>query len=88
MIARIFTSTYPALLQADTMDNYDSDSSAGDDVETNVLLGYASKEPTSDEFSQLGGHPVCAVSLEHRWTVRLTRYFRHGLTTRPLPRVN
>ncbi|EGP83514.1 uncharacterized protein MYCGRDRAFT_77064 [Zymoseptoria tritici IPO323] len=40
------------------MDNYDSDSSAGDDIETNVLLGYASKEPTSDDFSQLGGHPT------------------------------
>lgn len=41
-----------------TMADYDSDSSGADDVETNVLLGYASKEPTSDEFSQLGGRPV------------------------------
>ncbi|KXT15500.1 hypothetical protein AC579_3395 [Pseudocercospora musae] len=40
------------------MANYDSDSSIGDDIETNVLLGYASKEPTSDDFSQLGGHPI------------------------------
>lgn len=40
------------------MADYDSDSSGADDVETNVLLGYASKEPTSDEFSQLGGRPV------------------------------
>lgn len=41
------------------MADYDSDSSgAGNDVETNVLLGYASKEPTEDDFSQLGGHPV------------------------------
>lgn len=42
------------------MADYDSDSSSGDnDIETNVLLGYASKEETSDEFSQLGGQPVC-----------------------------
>lgn len=40
------------------MADYDSDSSGAEDVETNVLLGYASKEPTGDEFSQLGGHPV------------------------------
>jgi pre-rRNA-processing protein TSR4 len=41
------------------MADYDSDSSgAGEDVETNVLLGYASKEPTGDDFSQLGGLPV------------------------------
>ncbi|KAI5361542.1 putative programmed cell death protein [Septoria linicola] len=40
------------------MADYDSDSSAGDDIETNVLLGYASKEPTVDDFSQLGGHPI------------------------------
>lgn len=25
---------------------------------TNVMLGYASKEPTADSFSQLGGLPV------------------------------
>jgi len=41
------------------MAEYDSDSSGSEDVATNVLLGYASKEPTSDDFSQLGGHPVC-----------------------------
>ena len=41
------------------MADYDSDSSgAGDDIETNVLLGYVSKEPTSDDFSQVGGRPV------------------------------
>ncbi|KAK3671380.1 hypothetical protein LTR78_008658 [Recurvomyces mirabilis] len=40
------------------MADYDSESSGAEDVETNVLLGYASKEPTSDEFSQLGGHPT------------------------------
>lgn len=40
------------------MADYDSDSSAGADVATNVLLGYASQEPTIDDFSRLGGHPV------------------------------
>ena len=44
-----------------TMDAYDSDSSGieeGDYTETGVLLGYASKEPTEDTISHLGGHPV------------------------------
>ena len=41
------------------MADYDSDSSGnGEDIETNVLLGYASKEPTGDDFSPLGGQPV------------------------------
>lgn len=40
------------------MADYDSDSSGAEDIATNVLLGYASKEPTVDDFSQLGGHPV------------------------------
>ncbi|KAF4545541.1 Pdcd2-c domain-containing protein [Lasiodiplodia theobromae] len=43
------------------MPPYDSDSSGDEDsefTETNVLLGYASKEPTDDNFSQLGGHPT------------------------------
>lgn len=42
------------------MSGYESDSS-GSDVdytETNVLLGYASRESTDDAISQLGGHPV------------------------------
>ncbi|KAF2459524.1 programmed cell death protein 2 [Lineolata rhizophorae] len=44
------------------MPPYDSDSS-GDEVdedftETNVLLGYASKEPTDDNVSHLGGFPT------------------------------
>ena len=44
-----------------TMAGYDSDDSLHDQVdytETGVLLGYASKEPTEDEISRLGGHPV------------------------------
>lgn len=44
------------------MASYDSDSdiSEGDAsyTETNVMLGYASKEPTDDTTSHLGGHPV------------------------------
>lgn len=42
------------------MADYDSDSSisdAGEDISTSVTLGYASKEPTDDAFSQLGGRP-------------------------------
>ncbi|KAF2765569.1 hypothetical protein EJ03DRAFT_205393 [Teratosphaeria nubilosa] len=46
------------LYRTSNMADYDSDSSGADDVATNVLLGYASKEPTGDDFSQLGGHPV------------------------------
>ncbi|KAK7540445.1 programmed cell death protein 2 [Phyllosticta citribraziliensis] len=42
------------------MASYDSDSSGDDEnyTETNVLLGYASKEPTDDDWSQLGGYPT------------------------------
>ncbi|KAI1363661.1 programmed cell death protein 2 [Xylaria arbuscula] len=42
------------------MANYDSDSSAGEEeefTETNVLLGYASKDPGDDSISRLGGRP-------------------------------
>jgi pre-rRNA-processing protein TSR4 len=44
------------------MVNYDSDSSADDEVdytETSVLLGYASNDITEDVNSYLGGVPVC-----------------------------
>ena len=39
---------------------YDSDSSEGlgDYTETNVLLGYASKDPAGDTTNHLGGFPV------------------------------
>ncbi|KAI9707532.1 MAG: hypothetical protein M1836_000493 [Candelina mexicana] len=43
------------------MTSFDSDSSEGEEKGlevTNVLLGYASKEPTDDNVSQLGGHPA------------------------------
>ncbi|KAK5995701.1 putative 20S rRNA accumulation 4-like protein [Cladobotryum mycophilum] len=39
------------------MANYDSDSSEGEFTETNVLLGYASKDAEEDTISKLGGHP-------------------------------
>ncbi|CZT15381.1 related to rat apoptosis protein RP-8 [Ramularia collo-cygni] len=41
------------------MADYDSDSSvdSSGDIRTKVLLGYASVTPTSDDFSQIGGHP-------------------------------
>jgi hypothetical protein len=44
------------------MNDYDSDSSAGDDgiySSTSVLLGFPSKDPTDDAISHLGGLPVC-----------------------------
>ncbi len=43
------------------MADYESDSSGaegGDYTETNVLLGYASKDPSDDTISYLGGRPV------------------------------
>ena len=43
---------------------YDSDSSGGEEeeefTETNVLLGYASKDADDDTISRLGGRPVSA----------------------------
>ena len=70
----------------------DSDSSDEDNEDigayttTKVLLGYASKEPTDDSFSQLGGRPVSILSLgcyqafdityptvRHGWIRRLPR---------------
>lgn len=43
------------------MPPYESDSSdEGEEyTETNVLLGYASEEPSGDTVSHLGGRPVC-----------------------------
>ncbi len=42
------------------MATYDSDSDGGDQdfTETNVLLGYASKDADDDTTSRLGGLPV------------------------------
>ena len=66
------------------MADYDSDSSGIEDVETGVILGYASKESTGDDFSQLGGHPVSRTLF-----VYLGMYTdiqkRPGLTQMPSP---
>lgn len=57
------------------MVSYDSDSSDNNDyTETTVLLGYASKEPTDDTVSQLGGLPVRIFTLD---------YPPHFITPRP-----
>jgi hypothetical protein len=61
---RLFVTTVTFL---HTMADYDSDSSGAEDVATSVLLGYASKEPTGDDFSQLGGHPVRQQESLKRW---------------------
>lgn len=45
---------YPDAIMA----SYDSDSSDGEFEETNVLLGYASKDADEDTISRLGGCPV------------------------------
>lgn len=42
----------------ETMADYDSDSSEQEFTETNVLLGYASKDADDDTISRLGGQPV------------------------------
>ena len=41
-----------------SIDGDSSDEDIGTFTTTNVLLGYASKEPTDDSFSQLGGQAV------------------------------
>ena len=46
------------------MADYDTDSSAGEDIETGVTLGYATKDATGDDFSQLGGHPVSRPAID------------------------
>lgn len=43
-------------------DSDSSDDNGGSFTATNVMLGYASGEPTDDNFSQLGGYPVRASS--------------------------
>ena len=55
------------------MADYDSDSSDGEFTETNILLGYASKDVEEDTISKLGGRPVrprtpsiqCAMSMSN-----------------------
>ncbi|KGQ10653.1 hypothetical protein BBAD15_g3985 [Beauveria bassiana D1-5] len=47
------------------MADYDSDSSDGEFAETNVLLGYASKDADEDTISRIGGRPVSSLSSFH-----------------------
>ncbi|KAK8204120.1 programmed cell death protein 2 [Phyllosticta capitalensis] len=64
------------------MASYDSDSSGDDDnyTETNVLLGYASKEPTDDEFSQLGGYPTWLENQEPSFALAKCRVCNDPMT--------
>ena len=70
------------LLNLNSMSLNDSDSSdeeTGEYTTTKVLLGYASKEPTDDPFSQLGGCPVSTLSLGPCQASDMTyRTSRHG----------
>lgn len=53
---------------------YEDSESSDDDASytiTNVLLGYASKEPTEDPFNQLGGFPVRIFYLHWRHFVEI-----------------
>ena len=58
-------------------DDSDSSEDAYNDVETNVLLGYAVSEETVDSFSQLGGQPV-SLSVSHRNTPLRVAHERGG----------
>jgi hypothetical protein len=49
---------------------------------TNVLLGYASKEPTDDSFSQLGGYPVRSDPRETQEILISQGIYRGGLNPR------
>lgn len=59
------------------MASYDSDSSDGEFEETNVLLGYASRDADDDTISKLGGRPVCCNPTT--WRVPKLTLFRIGL---------
>lgn len=60
------------------MADYASDSSEGEFTETNVLLGYASKEAEEDTISKLGGTPVNYFSPLHYSF--LLRFFSMAMT--------
>ena len=50
------------------MADYDSDSSNAENIETGVTLGYATKDATGDDFSQLGGYPVSRLTTDIVYT--------------------
>lgn len=57
------------LTYSNKMAPYDSDDSLDDDqeyTETDVLLGYASKDPNGETVSKLGGQPVRGSLAVHR----------------------
>lgn len=69
------------------MNSINSDSSDEENesyTTTNVLLGYASKDPTDDSISQLGGHPVSMQNHKPQAKAYLTMA-RHGQTIQTYP---
>lgn len=69
------------------MTSMNSDSSDDENegyTTTNVLLGYASKEPTDDPISQLGGYPVSTQTHKPQAKASLIMN-RHGQTANIYP---
>ena len=65
-------------------DSDSSDAASSKYSTTNVMLGYASKEPTDDAFSQLGGFPVCTKTLvQGESLLRSDQRSRHGQKLHP-----
>lgn len=72
------------------MASYDSDSSGGEDndfTETNVLLGYASKEASDDTISYLGGRPVSLQCFHFTWNANpsFTTIIQYTITNLQIP---
>ena len=68
-------------------DSDSSDEDIGPYTTTKVLLGYASKEPTDDSFSKLGGRPVSILFLACNQASDITyATVRHGWIRR-IPRM-
>ena len=67
----------------DSSDSDITDAERGEVTTTNVLLGFASEEETSDTISQLGGYPVSPTNL----VLYRTDLTSHGLVNL-LPRSN
>ena len=69
-----------------SIDGDSSDEDSGNFAATNVLLGYASKEPTDDSFSQLGGQPVSAPDRPNLSEIpAVLTSIRHGRILQILP---